>query len=95
MSTLHVHSQQEEELLSLHDEVMEKYLETLKRWASELPPDELPAMVSTYNLAAPESVSGYKALITTVLIDEVTEQRIAGVLELVNQVLRGAGSERA
>ncbi len=44
VTTLHVHSQQEEEMLSLHD--------------------------------------------------EVTEQRIASVLELVNRVLRGAGSER-
>ena len=89
MSNTHTHSPQDEEMLTLHDEVMEKYIATLKKWEPELPAKEMPALISTYDVIRPEKVSGYKALITTVLIDEVNEERIAGLLNLVNKTLRG------
>ena len=81
-------------MLSLHDEVMERYHETLAKWDAELRAEEMPALISTYNLASPDKLNGYKVLITTLLIDEVNEERIAGVVDLITKLLRRDGNAR-
>ena len=88
MTTARAYAPEDEEVLSLHNEIEEKYLELLKKWEPELPAEELPAMISTYDVASPESISGYKMLVATVLIDEVNEERIAGLINLVTKLLR-------
>ena len=94
MTTADIGARQHQEVLDLHNEIMEKYLELLKRWEPTLPPEELPAMISTYDLANPGSIAGYKVLITTLLIDEVTDQRIVGLINLLTKTLREQGSDR-
>ena len=88
MTTAPTYAAEDEEVLSLHNEIMEKYLELLRKWEPELPADELPAMISTYDVPDPSSISGYKMLVATVLIDEVNEERIAGLINLVTKLLR-------
>ena len=79
---------EDREMLDLHELVMEKYTELLKRWEPTLNPDELPAMISTYDVATPDAISGYKVLIATVLIDEVNDERVIGLFNLVGKALR-------
>lgn len=93
MTTTDIGARQHQEVLDLHNEIMEKYLELLKKWEPTLPPEELPAMISTYDLASPESITGYKVLITTLLIDEVTDQRVIGLINLLTKTLHGQKAE--
>ena len=89
MVTADVDARQHEEVLDLHNEIMEKYLELLKKWEPELPANDLPAMISTYDLAGPEKIAEYKVLITTLLIDEVTDERVIGLINLLTKTLHG------
>ena len=89
MTTADIGARQHQEVLDLHNEIIEKYLELLKRWEPTLPPEELPAMISTYDLASPESITGYKVVIATLLIDEVSDERVLGLINLLTKTLRG------
>ncbi len=93
MTTATALAPEDKEMFDLHEEFMEMYSELLRRWEPSLKPEELPAMISTFDVASPQSVSGYTAVIATVLIDEVSDERIIGLINLVAKALQQGTSQ--